>query len=59
MNNNGDKEEKTNIGYHLPVILVDAFRKHCIDVKRRPGELLAEIIEQYLEEEDVDPYDID
>jgi len=44
--------EKTNVGFLLPVGLVNEFRKHCIDTGERPGELMAKIIERYLEEQD-------
>ena len=44
----GKAQEKTNIGVLIDTQLWKDFRKHCIDVDKKPGSLLSELIESYL-----------
>ena len=41
-------QAKTNIGVLIDTQLWKDFRKHCIDIDKKPGSLLAEIMEDYL-----------
>jgi len=41
-------QEKTNIGVLIDSQLWKDFRKHCIDIDKKPGSLLSELIESYL-----------
>jgi len=41
-------QEKTNIGVLIDTQLWKDFRKHCIDIDKKPGNLLSELIESYL-----------
>ena len=44
----GKAQEKTNIGVLIDTQLWKDFRKHCIDVDKKPGSLLSKIMEDYL-----------
>jgi len=44
----GKVKEKTNIGVLIDTQLWKDFRKHCIDIDMKPGNLLSELIESYL-----------
>ena len=41
-------QAKTNIGVLIDTQLWKDFRKHCIDIDKKPGSLLSELIEGYL-----------
>ena len=41
-------QEKTNIGVLIDTQLWKDFRKHCIDIDMKPGNLLSELIETHL-----------
>lgn len=41
-------QEKTNIGVLIDTQLWKDFRKHCIDIDKKPGSLLSELMEDYL-----------
>ncbi len=42
-------EEKTNIGILLPKTLWNRFKIHCINSDQKPGNLLGQMIEEYLD----------
>jgi len=44
----GKTQEKTNIGVLIDAQLWKDFRKHCIDIDKKPGSLLTELIESHL-----------
>ncbi len=44
----GKPQEKTNIGVLIDTQLWKDFRKHCIDIDKKPGSLLSVIMEDYL-----------
>jgi len=39
---------KTNVGVLLPVDLYRRFRMHCIEIGERPGNLITELIKDYM-----------
>lgn len=40
--------KKTNIGVLLPAVLWKKFRVHCLENDLQPGNLLSQLIEDYL-----------